>query len=146
MATAAAENGEEAAAEEEAAAQVQDIAPAPRKAAPKAAVEAEDGDKIQTGIHRLNILHDYEPGFIHPAYYLYFSDKTIYASAEDRWEDGRLSLAVSEKETGGWMVVTYDGKTVCRVDMREVNDLVNGGKIDLPADAKITHVNRDKLG
>ena len=142
MATAAAESREEAPADNDAAPQTQEAAPAPqRKASPKAAAEAEDGDKIQTGMHRLNILHDYEPGFIHPAYYLYFSDRTIYASAEDRWEDGRLSLAVSEKETGGWMVVTYDSKTVCRVDMREVNDLVNGGTIDLPADAKITHVN-----
>lgn len=92
--------------------------------------------KAETGHHRLNALHDYDPGFTHPAFYLHFNDdNTLYTTHEDQYkefdEDKRLILAVSEKESDShYLISTFADGTVCKTELSEIAGLEKDHKYE----------------
>lgn len=125
---------------EAATAAVSEPAPVFDTPAPETAHEAPAG----TGIHRRNVLHDYEAGFCEPATYLYFTADKMFTGG-DLWveEDPeyRLSLAVAEPEMKQQLIVSYDDGTTVRMDMRAIPYYTQGAPLQLPDDRRITFVN-----
>lgn len=109
--------------------------------------------KVQTGIHRLNLLHDYDLGFVHPACYLHFNtDNTFYLCDEDQYnefeDDKRIVLAIAEGETDQMLITTFADGTVCRTPIDELMEIDRGRKIEHWSESEIKAVNigsKDKL-
>lgn len=80
-------------------------------------------DKISTGKHRQNILHDYEDNYVTPSFYLYFNDNdSFYTSTEDLYLEAetRLALVVNEAEKEQFMVYTLQDGHIGRIQMKEL--------------------------
>ena len=85
-------------------------------------------DIIQTGKHRLNVLHDWEVGFATPALYVYFkTGNRIFITTEDNNndydEDCRLGLAIRDKEMAGDIIMTFADNRIVRISIKELEDL-----------------------
>lgn len=82
--------------------------------------------KAETGAYRLNVLHEYEEMFVHPAYYLHFNaDHTYYATTEDLWTENEPDkvavLAVRNNEIDKTLVAAFDDGTVTTAGLEELN-------------------------
>lgn len=99
------------------------VVPASRQAAPVA-----DGGAdrlIPTSAWRHNVLHNYEDGYYDPFCYIYFNDKgeVTYSRSDfyfDMEPECRRALMVSPDETGGYLVLCFDGGYVSKVPLREI--------------------------
>lgn len=92
---------------------------------PKDEPEEKADGKAAVGRHRTNVLHEYEGGFVHPAYYLNFLDNfTYYLEKEDTWaetaEDNVATLAVKDEERQGWIVASFADGSVARTAVAEL--------------------------
>ncbi|MCM1153441.1 MAG: ATP-binding protein [Muribaculum sp.] len=81
--------------------------------------------KAASGRHRNNALHEYDPGFVHPAFYVHFNaDGLCYIAHEDQYNeydpDKLLVLAVTEQETSRFLILSYADGSVCRIPVKDV--------------------------
>ena len=102
---------------------------------------------VMTGRHRLNVLHDYEEGYVHPKYYLHFNtDDTFYITRDDQYtefeDDKRLVLAVKDKESECMVVCTFEDGTVTRTPLEELEALVDKSK---EKDQRMAHFGESAL-
>ena len=106
-------------------------------------------DIIQTGLHRHNVLHEYEDGFINPAFYISFNHDDSYTkSLEDTYIDhinnpdmSRLTLAIKDCEKDSNLIFTLQDGTVGRIPMHMIQDLPAKQINKLNTNQKIIAVN-----
>lgn len=77
--------------------------------------------RIETGKHRLNVLHSYEPNFSTPSMYAYFIEESkLRVTPDDAYLDYEpdclLALAVKQREKG-WLVFSYDNGDVAKFSL-----------------------------
>lgn len=82
--------------------------------------------KIETGLHRFNVLHSYEPNFSTPSLYAYFmNNHDIRVTPDDSYldyePDCRLALAVKEREKG-WLILTFDNGSILKLPLDILSD------------------------
>ncbi len=93
------------------------ITPKPEPPVTTESIPEQVSEKIETGKHRLNVLHSYEPNFSTPSLYAYFMEgNRLLVTPDDSYIDYepncRLALAVKQREKG-WLIFTYeDGRVV----------------------------------
>lgn len=119
------------------------------------ATESEENNlnRVQTGTHRLNVLHYGESGFVHPSFYIYFQDNnTFRISTTDTWEENddnvTLALAINDKELDGFLVLGYDGGTVVKIPLEKIAAMPENKPVSLLKGHKLLHANvatRDML-
>ncbi len=82
--------------------------------------------KIETGRHRLNVLHSYEPNFSTPSLYAYFMEGShLRVTPDDAYLDYEpnclLALAVKQREKG-WLLFSYENGEIAKYSL----DILNG--------------------
>lgn len=106
----------------------------------------ENRNRVQTGTHRLNVLHDGFPGFVHPSFYIYFQDdNTFRITTDDTWGDAAdnvtLALAINDKEMDGFLVLGYDGGTVVKIPLEKIAATPENKPVALLKGQKLIHAN-----
>lgn len=109
---------------------------------PDVVQDESDENKIRTGEHRLNVLHDYEPNYAAPSFYIYFTgDNSLWVSKEDQYMEHqpecRLVLAVKEDETDGFMVVTDGNSKIGKISVAEIGNLPHNQTKEILQENKI---------
>lgn len=96
---------------------------APKPEPPETATEPHVAieKKIETGRHRMNVLHSYEPNFATPSLYAYFiEDSKIRVTPDDAYLDYEpdclLALAVKQRERG-WLVFAYENSGISKFSL-----------------------------
>ena len=77
--------------------------------------------KIETGRHRPNVLHSYEPNFATPSLYAYFMEgASLRVTPDDAYLDYEpnclLALAVQQREKG-WLVLAYENGEIAKFSL-----------------------------
>lgn len=106
-------------------------------------------NKIHTGKHRSNVLHDYEENFVTPSFYLYFKpDGKFYTSPDDLYIDPvndplecSLAFVVKDNETASNLIYTLNDGSIGKVRMSEVAEATPKQDINLTSDKKLSAVN-----
>lgn len=85
-------------------------------------------EKITTGRHRRNVLHEYDLNFATPAFYLYFIDNNmLFISRDDQYLEHdpscHLALAINHKEKDGYLLLTYSDGKIAKISMDKVSSL-----------------------
>ncbi|MDE5846573.1 MAG: ATP-binding protein [Muribaculaceae bacterium] len=88
-------------------------------------VEASKGritEQIETGHIRHNVVYDWEDGYgVDNRGFLRFNDDNTWSLLDEvKWEDGILTLAISNKECEGSLILVYEDGEVHRVRMGEI--------------------------
>lgn len=138
------ESGAETGVAEVSASEMAGVAGSPQDAG--LSVHPDDNVKINTGCHRLNVLHSYDNNFATPGLYIHFTrDGKIFTSTEDQFfdydQECRLVLAVSENELKGFALLTYSDGNVAKVPMSSFYSLNEKEKTDVRKDSCLRHVN-----
>lgn len=102
------------------------IQPKPEPPVAPEVTQEQTTDKIETGKHRLNVLHSYEPNFSTPSLYAYFMDgEKLMVTPDDSYIDYepncRLALAVKQREKG-WLIFTFNNGSVAKFTLDILSD------------------------
>ena len=111
--------------------------------------EGKVDNSIITGLHRSNVLHEYEENFVTPSFYIYVNpDDSCYWSLEDSWidhknnpTDCRLALAIRENEKDSNLIVRYEDSSIKRISFQDLKKEASNQNLKSGTTEKISEVN-----
>lgn len=106
----------------------------------------ESGNRISTGKHRRNVLHEYDLNFATPSFYIYFvKGNRLFVARDDQYLEHdpscNLALAINEKEQDGYILLTYADGRIAKIHMSKVSSLPSKEHSYYRKDASLSHVN-----
>lgn len=121
------------------------IQPKPEPPITTETTQEQVSEKIETGKHRLNVLHSYEPNYSTPSLYAYFMEgNRLLVTPDDSYIDYepncRLALAVKQREKG-WLVFTYEDGNVVKFSLDLLLDFSPNETRDHYSGSKLRFVN-----